>query len=279
MQPKRTKVAITKIPTKKKKLLLALNWKMYPKTLKEARQLVGQVYAFSKKAPHMSCVVLPPAVFLPVFSVRAKGSVEFGIQNIDSDIVGSKTGEVSGAQAVSVGASYALIGHAERRAAKDMECETGACKAGTGETNADVGRKMFAALTLGLTPILCVGEQVRDKDGRYLDFIREQIRAALALVPLHLRSKIIIAYEPLYAIGAPKPPATAEIHQSLLAIKKILLEDYGGSVARVVPVLYGGAVAGDNIRELAVSIPELSGFLVGRASVDIEKFKDLTKSL
>jgi triosephosphate isomerase (TIM) len=258
------RILITKIPTKKKKLILAMNWKMYPKTLKEARELVGAVYAFSKKSPHVSNVVFPPAVFLPVFSMRAKG-VAFGVQNIDHEIVGSKTGEISGAQAASVGAKYVIVGHAERRA--------------RGETNTDTGNKMFTALTVGLTPILCVGESVRDKEGRYIDFIREQIKAALVNVPLHLRSKIIIAYEPLYAIGAAKPPEIADIHQSLLAIKKILLEDYGGSVARVVPLLYGGAVSGDNARTLAVSIPELAGFLVGRASVDKEKLKDLMSDL
>jgi triosephosphate isomerase len=267
-------ISITKIPTKKKKLILALNWKMYPKTVKEARQLVGAVHTFSKKAPHVTTIVCPPSIFLPLFSTRAKGVV-FGVQNIDAEIVGSKTGEVSGAQAISVGAKYVILGHAERRAQKD---DTGE-KAGSGETNSEIGRKMFTALTLGLTPILCVGESVRDREGKYLDFIREQIITALALLPLHLRSKIIIAYEPLYAIGAPKPPAAVDIHQSLLAIKKILLEEYGGSVARVVPLLYGGAVAGDNIRELAISIPELSGFLVGRASVDTEKFKELTKGM
>jgi triosephosphate isomerase len=268
------RIPIVKIPTKKKKLILALNWKMYPKTTKEARQLVGAVYGFAKKAPHVTCIVFPPAVFVSLFALRAKG-VSFGVQNIDHDIVGSKTGEVSAAQAASVGAKYVIIGHAERRAPKDVSGE----KAGAGETNADTGRKMFAALTLGLTPVLCVGEQVRDKEGRYIDHIREQIRAALTPVPPHLRSKIIIAYEPLYAIGAPKPPAADEIHQSLLAIKKILLEDYGGSVARLVPLLYGGAVSGDNIRSLAVTIPELSGFLVGRASVDVEKFKELVMGL
>jgi triosephosphate isomerase (TIM) len=258
------RIPITKVPTKKKKLILAMNWKMYPKTAKEAKELVSTVYQFAKKAPHISCVVFPPAVFLPIFSLRAQG-VAFGIQNIHAEIVGSNTGEVSAAQAASVGATYALVGHAERRA--------------QGETNEDVGKKVYTALTTGLTPLVCVGEHTRDKKGEYLEEIRTQITAAFLLVPIHLRTKVAIAYEPLYAIGAPQPPAVNEIHQSLLAIKKILLEDYGGSVARVVPLLYGGAVSGDNIRTLALSIPELAGFLVGRASVDIEKLKELVGGL
>lgn len=246
---------------------------MYPKTLKEARVLVSAVYSFAKKAPHVTTVVCPPAVFLPIFSLRGKG-VSFGAQDIDDELVGSKTGHISAPQVASVGAAHVIIGHAECRSPKKSTGDHV-----VGDTNEDIGRKLFTALTTGLTPILCIGEQARDKEGRYIGVLREQLRAAFTPVPLHLRTKVIIAYEPLYAIGAPQPPATAEIHQSLLAIKKILLEDYGGSVARVTPLLYGGAVAGENVRELVVSIPELSGFLVGRASVDVSKFKDLVRGL
>lgn len=259
-----SRIPIIKVPTKKKHLFLVCNWKMYPKTLKEARALIALLSVAAKRLAHVTIVVCPPALFLPLFSLRSQ-RVRFGAQSIDGDVVGSKTGEISGAQVASVGGEYTLVGHAERRA--------------RGETDYDVGAKVFTALSVGLTPIVCVGESKRDARGEYIDVLKEQVRSALAPVPNHLRSKVLIAYEPVYAIGAAHPPSVSEIHHALLVIKKVLHDEYGASIGRVVPLLYGGAVDARSVREIALSIPELSGFLVGRASVHREALQALLTAL
>jgi triosephosphate isomerase len=135
------------------------------------------------------------------------------------------------------------------------------------------------ASTSGLTPILCVGEKARDTQGLFLKEVAEQITLGMSLLPQQYRSKIIIAYEPVYAIGAPKPPSEADIHHMILSILKSLTQTYGASVARMIPVLYGGAVDATSAPHLLQAIPELRGFLVGRASVDAEKWRDLIHSL
>jgi triosephosphate isomerase (TIM) len=258
------KIPIRTVHTKKRRLYVVCNWKMQPKTLKEARVLISRVYVESKKNPHVVSIVCPPAVFLPIFSLRGKG-VAFGLQDMHTEVVGPHTGCISGAQAASVGVTYVIIGHAEVRA--------------RGDTPGTIAHKVFNALSVGLTPILCIGEKERDMQGVYLQTLRADITSCMSLLPLHMRSKLVIAYEPLYAIGADHPPATDEIHQTLLSIRKILLEEYGGSVARVVPLLYGGAVTGSSARDIIMRVPECAGFLVGRASVDKDALGELYRML
>ncbi len=249
------------------KVLLVANWKMYPQTIEEARAISRRVDSLLKQVKHMKFVVCPPAVFVADIARASarKKLAHTGVQNIHTELEGAHTGDISAGQAHSAGARYAIVGHAERRA--------------LGETNAETAKKVFMALTSGLTPILCVGEKERDAQGTFLKTVASQVTEGMALVPQHHRGRVIIAYEPVYAIGAPKPPQESEIHHMILAIRKTLTQTYGASVARNVPLLYGGAVDATSAPQLLQAIPELQGFLVGRASVDMQKCSDLIQSL
>lgn len=249
------------------KVLIVANWKMYPHTIEEARTIARRAEASVKNRKHISCVLCPPAPFIADIARAAarKKILKIGVQNVHTEHEGAHTGDYSAPQAHSAGARYALVGHAERRA--------------LGETNAESAKRVFMAQTSGLTPILCVGERERDTHGAFLKFVAAQITEGMSLVPQHVRGKIIIAYEPVYAIGAPKPPQESDIHHMILAIRKTLTQSYGASVARNVQILYGGAVDAQSARHLLNAIPELQGFLVGRASVDVDKWNDLIASI
>ena len=251
---------------KKRQVLIVGNWKMFPKTIDEARSIIRMMERVLKNTKKIAMVVCPPALFVADIARHAhkKKSVSIGVQNMHQEVEGAHTGDISARQSMSVGAKYVIIGHAERRA--------------IGETDIAVQQKTFLAVTTGLTPIVCVGEKERDAQGAYLDFVNSQITSAMALVPQHMRSRIIFAYEPLYAIGAPKPPAEHDIHQMILSIRKMLHAAHGPSIGRTVRVLYGGAVDTSNAQKLFEAIPELSGFLIGRASVDPEKCEPLLRS-
>jgi triosephosphate isomerase len=249
------------------KILLVANWKMYPQSIQEARTIERRAEAVLKNLKHITCVICPPAVFVADIARAAirKKIVRIGVQNVHAEHEGAHTGDISAAQAHSVGAQYAIIGHAERRA--------------LGETDAECAKKVFMALTTGLIPILCVGEKERDTHGQFLKVVSAQITEGMSLVPQHLRGRVIIAYEPVYAIGAPKPPQESDIHHMVLSIRKTLTQSYGAPVARNVSILYGGAVDASSAPQLLQAIPELHGFLVGRASVDMQKWSDLITSL
>lgn len=251
---------------KARQVCIVGNWKMFPKTLLEARTHVRALERVVRSTRKISLIICPPTLFVADVArqVQRKKIITVGVQNVHSDPEGPHTGDSSARQALSIGARYAIVGHAERRA--------------LGETDSDVQKKTFIAVTTGLTPIVCVGEKERDAHGAYLEFVEKQILSAFALVPQHMRSRVIIAYEPLYAIGATTPPSEHDIHQMVLSIRKILHTAYGPSTGRTVRVLYGGAVDDTNARTIFNAIPELSGFLVGRASIDSEKSVSLLNS-
>lgn len=240
---------------------------MYPSSIEEARTIERRSAAILKSKKHITCVLCPPALFVADIARAAsrKKIVRIGVQNIHGEHEGAHTGDVSAAQAHSAGGRYVIVGHAERRA--------------LGETNEECAKKVFMALTTGLIPILCVGEKERDTHGQFIKAVSAQIIEGMSLVPQHLRGRVIIAYEPIYAIGAPKPPQESEIHHMILSIRKTLTQAYGAAVARNVSVLYGGAVDATSAPQLMHTIPELHGFLIGRASIDVKKWADLITSL
>jgi triosephosphate isomerase (TIM) len=250
-----------------KKIEIIGNWKMYPQTIDQARGHIRSLHAYLGTQKHLSITLCPPAVFIADLSrvAQLKKKILIGVQHIHGEAEGAFTGEVSAQQAYSSGARVAIVGHAERRK--------------VGETNADTAKQVFMSATSGLVPVLCVGESARDAQGVFLKTVAAQITEGLSLLPQQMRGGVVIAYEPVYAIGAPKPPAEDEIHHMILAIKKVLVQTYGASVARSNRILYGGAVDATNATGLLTAIPDLSGFLVGRASVDPEKFQALLISL
>lgn len=243
----------------KKSTLVVANWKLHPKTLKEAEKLLS-----SYKLPRgMSVVVAPPSLFLQPLRKGHKGKIAFGVQNIFFEKEGSFTGEISGGMAKDVGASYALIGHAERRA--------------LGESDEEIAKKAGAAVRAGLTAILCVGERERDEHGFYLNRLKEQLERGLAEISPALLKNVIIAYEPLWAIGASVAISPRDLQETALYLRKILhalYKDKGLSV----PVLYGGSVSAENAAAF-VEEGDVNGLLVGRESLKSGSFNAILANL
>lgn len=235
------------------------NWKLNPQSVLEAKQLFNATkkIATTKKNAHI--VVLPPMVFLHYLASGYKGTrVEFGVQAIANEQSGAYTGDASALQARNIGATFALVGHAEQRA--------------SGVTNKDVHARVHAALEAKLDVILAVGESTQDADGAYIATIREQITQALAGVPISRFKNIIIAYEPVWAVGAPEAPRVDAVHQMVLLVKKIIADAYGEQALKAVQVIYGGSVDETNATDI-LAIPGLRGVLIGRASLDPKKLE------
>ncbi len=246
-------------------MLIVANWKAYVESLEKAERLV----ALGKKltrATDAAIVLAPPAPFLGAFALKNKSAVAFAAQDVSSTLGGAATGEATAQAYAASGAAYALVGHSERRAA--------------GDTDAVVAEKLAHALACGLTPILCVGEHERDRDGRYLAFVREEIAAVLASLTPKERSRVVIAYEPIWAIGKTAESAIGpnDLAEMVLYIRKVLAELLPGGNASHALVLYGGSVEPENVRDLA-RVSSVDGFLIGHASVDEKMFAALVREL
>jgi triosephosphate isomerase len=239
------------------------NWKMFPKTKEEAQVIVRKATKLASAAKRTKIIVCPPMPYLGLFSGR-RGKLCIGAQNASFEDEGARTGETSPAMLASLGISYVILGHSERRA--------------MGETDAEVAKKVTLAVKYGLTVILCVGEQVRAEDARYFRDVEQQLTASLAGFPKSKSKQLIIAYEPVWAIGknAVRPATPKDTEEMVILIRKTLVKFFGRSAGFRVPVLYGGSVDeknfGSYIRE-----GRADGLLVGRASIDPERFSVIAR--
>lgn len=243
------------------KALIVANWKMNPDTLKAATKLLEATKKAAAGAKGVSVVVCPPSIFVRELA-KSRGKVAFGVQNIHFEDRGSYTGEISPVQAKDAKAQYAIVGHAERRM--------------MGETNDDVRKKVDAALRANLTPILCIGERERGQGAEHFEFVRDQIRNCLSEEAGKKLSKMVIAYEPVWAIGAPKPMIAGQMHEMSIFIRKTLVERFG-SAGHSITILYGGAIDAGNAADMLRN-GDVAGLLVGRASVDSAVFPTLLKA-
>jgi triosephosphate isomerase len=240
--------------------LVAGNWKMHG-TRAGATDLIGVIKQGMAAVNEVQVAVCPPFVYLSETARLIKGTtIVLGGQDICAEIgEGAYTGEVSGAMLKDVGCAYAIIGHSERRALY-------------GETDAVVAKKFFAAQSAGLIPILCVGEQLRERESgeteavvaRQLDAILTKEGGTVAL------AKSVIAYEPVWAIGTGRT-ATPEQAQQVHAFIRSRVAGHDGKVAAKVQILYGGSVKADNAAEL-FAMPDIDGGLIGGASLDAGQF-------
>lgn len=235
-------------------MLIVANWKAYIEDLNRAKKLL---LASKKLASKTGCdiVIAPPAPFLGILAAKNTSRIAFSAQDVSNTLGGAETGETTAQMCKAAGAAYAIIGHSERRA--------------QGDTNAIVAKKLAHALAHDLIPILCVGERERDGEGRYLSYVREEMTSALAALTQKERMKIIMAYEPLWAIGKTADHAIGEtdLAEMVLYLRKILAEHISGKHSQHALVLYGGSVEPENIRDLAQA-SLVDGFLIGHASVD-----------
>jgi triosephosphate isomerase (TIM) len=242
-------------------MLIVANWKAYVEKREDAKKLL----ALSKRLSSTKRVKIVLAPSFPHLGLLAPGNrskVKFAAQDISDTTVGPATGEVAGAVIRNIGAEYVIIGHSERRA--------------KGESDELITEKVKRALVHGLIPIVCVGERERDQDAQYLSFLRQQIRAVFETLSPKERLNVVIAYEPVWAIG--KHAASQDLGEMVLYIRKVLGEFLPGKGAEKVTILYGGSAEPDNARGLAGG-SGIDGFLVGHASVDPAMFSALVKSL
>ena len=243
-----------------RKNIVAGNWKMN-KSLAEGIQLAKEVNDAVEKAGTLKCdvVVSPPFIHLTEVSKVVGAKVSVSAQNCAAEASGAYTGEVSAAMLKSAGIPYVIIGHSERRSYY-------------GETDSILAKKANQALENGLTPIFCIGEELSQRDsGITFDVVRGQIENGLFHLSAGEFSKIVLAYEPVWAIGTGRT-ATAEQAQEVHAfIRKTLAEKYGEEIANNTTILYGGSCNETNAQEL-FACPDIDGGLIGGASLVADKF-------
>lgn len=243
------------------------NWKMNPTSSQDAKRLVGGI---EKKIPRPKCTVVLVPSTLHMADVKSvlKKTYELGAQDVYPSENGPHTGSISSRMLYALGARFSIVGHSERRA--------------LGETNDMVYEKVRSLLAVGMSPVVCVGETERDSHGKYYSFVESEVRSALKGVTRTQIANVIIAYEPVWAIskgdgkGATATPEHA--HEMKLFIQKVLVELYGRTVALRVPIVYGGSVNEGNAKEL-MEEGEVDGFLVGGASLKVDAFVSIIKSV
>jgi triosephosphate isomerase len=245
---------------------IAGNWKMY-KTVQEAVVFVKELRSLVKDVADVDIVVAPP--FLAVHAVaEAARNTNVGVaaQNLYWEREGAFTGEVSGPMIKEAGAESVIVGHSERRRL-------------FGETDATVNRKVIAAIACGLAPIVCVGETLEERErNETFGVLDRQIKEGLAGIAAEQVGDLIVAYEPVWAIGTGRVATTVQAGEAHAHIRRRLAEWFGADAADRCHVIYGGSVKPDNIREL-IAEPDVDGALVGGASLDVTSFAEIvTKS-
>ncbi len=236
---------------------------MNPPTFRDAKKLL-EVTKKAAESAHVPVIVCPPAVFLRELHQEFRGKyISYGVQNAHYEVGGAFTGEISLEEARDCGAAYVIVAHAERRA--------------MGESSEDARKKVLAALAAKMTPILCIGESTRSTGGEHFDFVREQLRIGLADVPNTKVSKVIIAYEPVWAIGAAAAMRPHDMHEMAIFIRKTIVELHGEAGHSVV-ILYGGSIEDKNAPDMLRN-GDVRGLLVGRASSDPERVQVLLQSI
>lgn len=245
------------------KVIIA-NWKMNPQSLSLSEGIFDGILKLTKKSRGVDIIVCPPFPFLSIIKKSKSKNIYLGAQDVFEEPSGSYTGEISAKMLTSLKVKYVIIGHSERRK--------------LGETNQIINKKIINALKSKLLPILCVGETSRDNNGFYLATVKQQLVECLDQVPKNKMKNIIIAYEPVWAIGsfAKREATKEEFIEMQIFIKKIISDLYGLNVANTVRIVYGGSVHPENAKEFIES--GASGLLVGRDSLDPVKFGKIVEN-
>lgn len=241
------------------------NWKMY-KTIKEAEDYLAAFLPLLEKNRNTEVYLAVPATAIQNVSRKAFSSgVYTGGQNISTEERGAFTGELSAEMVREAGASFVLAGHSERRAL-------------FGETNEMVNKKIQRALENGLQPILCVGETLQEREaGQTEEVLAVQLIECLSGFEPSTVAKMIIAYEPRWAIGTGRIATPQQIRHVHTLLRRELAEGWGAACAKQIPILYGGSVTAANAKDFA-AIEEVGGVLVGGASLDPTAFATIIKA-
>ncbi|MBR3979106.1 MAG: triose-phosphate isomerase [Oscillospiraceae bacterium] len=249
---------------KYRKTVIAGNWKMN-KTPSETKEFMQQFKAILPKGRWCDVALCVPAVCIPA-AVRAMRETRVGIgaENCNANASGAYTGEIATNMLVDAGCKYVIIGHSERRA--------------MGETDADVNAKVLAALEAGLTPIMCCGESLEQREAGITDeHIAMQIKLGLQNVSEDKIRKVVIAYEPIWAIGTGKTATPEQAQEVCMNIRAVVRKLYASKNARAISILYGGSMNEKNAFELLAQ-PDIDGGLIGGASLVPEKFVQIIEA-
>ena len=241
--------------------LIIGNWKLNPLTQSDAIALAQGVVKKHKKTEEPYVAIAPPYPFLTEVQKKiAKSSVALAAQDVSEMAVGAFTGEVSAAQLKNVGTEFCIVGHSERRA--------------MGETDEQVLLKVQAVLKYKMTPVVCIGERKRDENGNFFSFVEKQLMSLASGLSAAQMKKIVIAYEPIWAIGTGDTATVEDVKEMQLFIESVLTKVYDRTTARNVRLLYGGSVKPHNAEELQQG-GGMMGFLVGGASLKAEDFLEI----
>ena len=247
-----------------RKIFIAGNWKMN-KTPSQTREFMQAFKGMLPKGRWCDIALCVPAVCIPA-AVRAMRETRVGIgaENMNANPSGAYTGEIAADMLVDAGCKYVIIGHSERRA--------------MGETDADVNAKVLAALEAGLVPIMCCGESLEQREaGITAEHIAMQIKMGLRGVPEDKIRKVVIAYEPIWAIGTGKTATPEQAQEVCEGIRTVVRKLYSSKTARTISILYGGSMNEKNAFELLAQ-PDIDGGLIGGASLVPEKFVQIIEA-
>lgn len=241
------------------------NWKTTPADITLATKFVKQLdkkCSSSKiKLPRKSYYLAVPDIFIPKLKEISSGYI--GSQNVSGISLGQETGLTIPSMLLSAGADFTIIGHSEVRA--------------RGETAGERSHKVALSLQSKLPTILCVGEQERDKEGAYLAFLEEDVKESLSLVARNLFDNLIIAYEPVWAIGGNTSATPHECFEVVIALRRALASIAGIDYAKKVHIIYGGTVTKENAKTF-IKEGGVDGLLIGRASQDVSTFSEIISS-
>ena len=247
-----------------RKPIIAGNWKMF-KTRDEALNFILQVNNKMPEVEKVDSVICAQFTVLRDLVQRQMDNLKIGAQNMHFNDEGAFTGEVSGLMLKSIGVTYVIIGHSERRAMFN-------------ETDESINKKLHKAYEVGLTPILCCGESLEQREGGETEaWLEGQLTADLAGLTAEQVKELVIAYEPIWAIGTGKTATSQVAEETCAFCRSVVAKLYGQEVADAVRVQYGGSVKPSNIDEL-MSMPNIDGALIGGASLKAEDFITLVEA-
>jgi len=248
---------------KHKRALVIGNWKLNPGTKAEAKTLFSNIKKGLKKDQDVTVVVTPPFLFIPEVEKLANAQLILGAQDAHYEERGAITGEIGPAMLADYGVQYVIVGHSERRA--------------LGETDIQVNKKVHALLKRKLTPVVCIGESNRDGQGQFFNHLAAQIKAlTTGLIPAQL-TKVVIAYEPIWAIGTGKTATPEDVKEIQIFIVSTLTKLFDRKTAEKVQLIYGGSVKESNAESLYKN-SGMTGFLVGGASLEAAQFISIIKA-
>ncbi|MRR06838.1 MAG: triose-phosphate isomerase [Deltaproteobacteria bacterium] len=239
--------------------IIAGNWKLFKKS-KDAIDFVTKLIPLVQETSNVEIIIAPVFTVLSTVKQAIAGTnIMLSAQDCFWEEEGAFTGEISPGMLVDAGCSHVIIGHSERRQY-------------FGETDETVNRKIKAAVSLGLTVLFCIGEMLSEREAdKTFDVLRSQVEKGLTGLTPNELAKIVIAYEPVWAIGTGKTATDEQAQEAHAFIRKVVVERYGREVADTIRILYGGSVKPENIKGLMTQ-PDIDGALVGGASLKADSF-------